>query len=132
MFDVLRPKGSPVKRRSFIASSLLTAACAATTRNPLIGQDDVVGDNRIRQSIMGWCFKPMDMLKLAAECKRIGLVAMEGIDSKLYDSVTALGLNISLVSSHGFANGPLDPDNHAMVEQKLRDSIDLAVQQKHF
>ena len=41
--------------------------------------------------------------------------------------VTALGLKISLVGSHGFATGPLDPENHAEVEAKLRESIDLAV-----
>jgi hydroxypyruvate isomerase len=38
-----------------------------------------------------------------------------------------MGLKISLVSSHGFAKGPLDPDNHGEVEAKLREGIDLAV-----
>lgn len=85
-----------------------------------------VSSRRIRQSIMGWCFQPMDMIDLAKHCKRIGLEAMEGIDSKLYDQVRELGLKISLVSSHGFTNGPLDPDNHAEVESKLRSGIDLA------
>ena len=81
---------------------------------------------RIRQSIMGWCFKPMDMLELAKHCRRIGLEAMEGIPSDIYPQVTAMGLKISLTGSHGFQQGPLDRDNHAMVEQKLRDGIDLA------
>lgn len=76
---------------------------------------------------MGWCFKPMDMLELAVNCKRIGLEAMEGIDSKLYDPVTAMGLKISLVGSHSFKTGPLDPSNHSIVEKKLRHGIDLAV-----
>jgi len=79
---------------------------------------------------MGWCFKPMDMLKLAMHCKRIGLEAIEGIDKKLYNSVTSMGLKISLVGSHGFANGPLDPENHSLVEKSLRDGIDLAVKYK--
>ncbi|OUT62146.1 MAG: sugar phosphate isomerase [Rhodopirellula sp. TMED11] len=75
---------------------------------------------------MGWCFNPMDTLKLAGHCKRIGLEAMEGINSKWYAQVTAMGLKISLTGSHGFADGPINRDNHAMVEAKLREGIDLA------
>jgi len=82
---------------------------------------------RVRQSVMGWCFKPMDPVTLAKHCKRIGLEAIEGIPSSQYDAVTEIGLKISLVSSHGFAKGPVDPNNHAEVEKKLRDGIDLAV-----
>jgi hydroxypyruvate isomerase len=39
-----------------------------------------------------------------------------------------LGLEISLVGSHGFAKGPFNPENHPFVVQKLREGIDLAVQ----
>ncbi|WP_353620817.1 TIM barrel protein [Rhodopirellula sp. JC639] len=116
-----------MKRRDFVAAHLIAAAGAALAPTRLLGDDTTAGDGRIRQSIMGWCFNPMDMLKLAAECKRIGLEAMEGINSNLYDQVTGMGLKISLVGSHGFATGPLDRDNHALVEKKLREGIDLAV-----
>jgi hydroxypyruvate isomerase len=83
---------------------------------------------RIRQSIMGWTFNPMPTPELARHCKEIGLVAMEGIDAKNYPMVRELGLAVSLVGSHGFSQGPLDPANHPMVEQKLREGIDLAAQ----
>ncbi|MCD0463547.1 TIM barrel protein [Roseiconus lacunae] len=121
-----------MKRRQFISQAV--AAVAATSlarpRHLWAQETSETGSrpaNHIRQSIMGWCFQPMDMLELAQHCKRIGLEAMEGIDSKLYDQVTDMGLKISLVGSHGFAKGPIDPDNHAEVESKLRKSIDLAV-----
>jgi hydroxypyruvate isomerase len=116
-----------VKRREFLATNVLLAgtAVAATQQAPAQAQSSSKG--RVRQSVMGWCFKPMDALTLAAHCKRIGLEAIEGIPSQHYDAVTKLGLKISLVSSHGFAKGPLDPENHAEVEKKLRDGIDLAV-----
>lgn len=116
-----------MKRRDFVAANLIAAAGAAFAPSHLRAQDESASGGRIRQSIMGWCFKPMDMLKLAFHCKRIGLEAMEGISSDLYPQVTAMGLKISLVSSHGFATGPLEKDNHAVVENKLRDGIDLAV-----
>ena len=120
-----------MKRRDFIASNMLAAgAVAATARSASAQNSD--GDagqskGRVRQSVMGWCFKPMDAITLAEHCKRIGLVAMEGISSKHYDAVTEMGLGISLVGSHGFAKGPVDPENHAEVEAKLREGIDLAV-----
>lgn len=82
----------------------------------------------IRQSVMGWCFNPMPHLELAHLGKRLGLVAIEGIDAKHYPQVKQLGLDISLVSSHGFATGPVDTANHSQVQQTLRQSIDLAVQ----
>ena len=126
-----------MKRRDFLASNLLLAGSVATTAN--VSQADephagaaahAVGDppvaRRVRQSVMGWCFKPMDPITLAGHCKRIGLEAIEGIPSKHYDAVTQMGLEISLVGSHGFAKGPLDPANHAEVESRLREGIDLA------
>lgn len=85
------------------------------------------GPGQIRQSVMGWCFNPMPPLELASLGKRLGLVAIEGIDAAVYPQVKQLGLEISLVSSHGFATGPVDPANHAQVEQTLRKSIDKAV-----
>ncbi len=59
--------------------------------------------------------------------ERDGLVGIEGIDAADYPEVKKLGLEISLVGSHGFAKGPVDPANHSFVESKLREAIDTAV-----
>ena len=116
-----------MKRREFMASNVLLAGAAAITARSSDAKTPEPVGGRVRQSVMGWCFKPIDAVTLAAEGKRIGLEAIEGIPSSDYEKVTAMGLKISLVSSHGFATGPLDPDNHAEVEAKLREGIDLAV-----
>jgi hydroxypyruvate isomerase len=42
--------------------------------------------------------------------------------------IRELGLQISLVSSHGFAEGPFNRANHPKVIQSLREGIDVAVQ----
>ncbi|HBE68264.1 MAG TPA: sugar phosphate isomerase [Planctomycetaceae bacterium] len=76
---------------------------------------------------MGWCFKPMSSVALAKAGKEMGLVAIEGVPASDYPAVKELGLEISLVGSHGFANGPVSTENHAEVESKLRESIDIAV-----
>lgn len=116
-----------MKRREFLAANALLAGTAVASAQATRAQSDNAPKRRVHQSVMGWCFKPMDPLTLAGHCQRIGLVSMEGIPSQHYDAVTKMGLKISLVSSHGFAKGPLDPENHAEVEGKLRQSIDLAV-----
>lgn len=90
--------------------------------------DYTIEKGRIRQSVMGWCFNPIPNIELARHCKEIGLVAIEGINSKHYRAVKELGLDVSLVSSHGFAKGPVDPRNHAECKKKLLAGIDLAVE----
>lgn len=86
-----------------------------------------VRHGRIRQSIMGWTYSPMPVPELARLCKDIGLVAMEGVDPQHYPAIRALGLEIALVGSHGFAKGPFNPANRAHVVEKLREGIVTAV-----
>lgn len=113
----------------------LTTAFAATAASQLSAQTIakaaadpayVIKNKGIKHTLMGWCWKPMDTLVLAKHAKEIGLVGIEGIDSKLYPDVKKLGLDISLVGSHGFAKGPCNPEFHDEVVTKLTDSINLA------
>ena len=90
--------------------------------------EDKIVHGKIRQSVMGWCFKPMKAQVLAKHCRAIGLEAIEGISAADYPAVRELGLKISLVSSHGFKQGPFNRENHAVCIEKLKKSIDLAVE----
>jgi hydroxypyruvate isomerase len=80
----------------------------------------------VRQSVMGWCFKPMDALTLAGHAKKIGLVGIEGIDRSHYADVRKMGLEISLVGSHGFSRGPCNPAFREETVAKLTEAIDIA------
>ena len=117
---------------AFAGSTLLAASGVSYSVVNGVSKDDEsldqykIENGKIRQSVMGWCFNPMPPLELARHCKNIGLVAIEGIGQQHYDAVAQLGLEISLVGSHGFANGPVSPENHAECKQKLLDGIDLA------
>ena len=96
-----------ISRRKLMATAAATAATITGAQSEENKKPFRIKNNRIRQSIMGWCFNPMPTMELAKHCKEIGLVAMEGIDSKHYPAVRELGLKISLVSGgHGFKNGP--------------------------
>lgn len=107
-----------------LAGSAATAAQIEQSRTPA---DFKIRNGRIRQSVMGWCFKPMPVPELIRHCADIGLEAIEGIDPKFYPEAVKAGLKISLVSSHGFAKGPANRENHAECIAKLRQSIDTAV-----
>lgn len=85
-----------------------------------------IRNHGVRHTLMGWCWKPMETMVLARHAKEIGLVGMEGIDRKYYPEVKELGLEISLVSSHGFAKGPCNPAFRDEAVSKLRESIELA------
>lgn len=88
-----------------------------------------VRNGRIKQSIMGWCFRDhFDAVELARICRKIGLVAMEGIPREAYPEVRKIGLDISLIGSHGFAKGPCNPENRDEVIRKLIEAIDVAKQ----
>ncbi len=124
-----------LNRRKLITGGGLTLAGLALTNPSLKAQllrsqvdpDFVVKNGRIRQSIMGWCFKDhYNAVELAHVCRELGLVAMEGIPRDAYPAVKKLGLDISLVSAHGFANGPCNPKFHDEVVTKLTEAIDVA------
>lgn len=121
-----------MNRRSF-----LTAAAAALAGSRLDAQSIAkaaadpaytIKNKGIRHTLMGWCWKPMDTLELARHAKDIGLVGIEGIDRKYYPDVKKLGLDISLVSGHGFGNGPCNPKFHDEVVAKLTEGIDVAAE----
>jgi len=104
-----------------------TAAVTAQTPRTELDPNFKVTKGRIRQSVMGWCFKPMPPLELAKHCKAIGIEALEGISSEDYPTIRKLGLKISLVSGgHGFKKGPCIAGNRDMVVEKLKGGIDLA------
>lgn len=123
-----------ISRRRVIQHSALATAALATTgdleaqlKRSAIDPDYIVENGRIRQSIMGWTFnKHYKPLELAKHCKDLGIVAMEGIPREVYPDVKKMGLEISLVSSHGFAEGPCDPKFQDKVVAKLEEAIDVA------
>jgi hydroxypyruvate isomerase len=119
-----------MNRRHFLTTAFAATAAsrmsAQTIAKAAADPAYVIKNKGIKHTLMGWCWKPMDTLELAKHAKDIGLVGIEGIDSKLYPEVKKLGLDISLVGSHGFAKGPCNPAFHDEVVTKLTDSINLA------
>ena len=115
---------------SVAAAGFAGSTASAQTERNAVAPDFKVTNKRIRQSVMGWCFKPMPVPELIGHCADIGLEAIEGISPEFYPEAIKQGLKISLVGSHPFAKGPNDPANHEMVISTLKKSIDTAVKFK--
>ncbi len=112
-----------------MASTATPTTVSAQVLRAELKSDFKITKGRIRQSVMGWCFKPMPALELAKHCRAIGIEAIEGISAKDYPAARKLGLKISLVSGgHGFKKGPCVAANKAFVVEKLKLGIDLAAE----
>lgn len=124
----------PNSRRDWLTSTAVGAAAALTaqTANAQLTRTSAAKDfrvkhNRIRQSVMGWCFLPkIKGEELAKYAKDIGLVGIEGIPREVYPAAKKLGLEISLVSSHGFAEGPCNPKFVEKTISELTKAIEVA------
>lgn len=107
-------------------SSLSSTAQAVSIAKAAADPAYKIRNSGIKHTLMGWCWKPMDTLILAQHAKEIGLKGIEGIDRKYYPDMQKLGLEISLVSGHGFSNGPCNPKFRDEVITKLTEGIDIA------
>ena len=128
----------PFSRRTFLNRSTLAAlavaavpaaqAAAVPTPAGVPPHDYRIRHGRIRHSVMGWCFNPMPTEDLITACHRMGMTAMEGINTKYYPRLRQLGMKPSLVGSHGFTNGPANRANHPQCIARIREGIDTAVE----
>lgn len=124
----------PHSRRDWLATTAVGAATALTAQSASAqlsrssaAKDFHVSNNRIRQSVMGWCFLPkIKGEELAKHAKDIGLVGIEGIPREAYPAAKKLGLEISLVSSHGFAEGPCNPKFIEKTIAELTKAVEVA------
>ena len=124
-----------ISRRNLITGATASLAALTATGQVPKARTDLkfkVSNGRIRQSVMGWCFKskpnPVDGPTLARMAADIGLAGIEGISRKDYPAASKLGLAISLVGSHGFKTGPYSQEQHQSCRNKLVEAIDVAAE----
>ena len=119
------------RRRHFLGGAALAAGSLALGPGRSMAAPERI-DTQFKHSVMGWCFggRGVKPKQLAEWCVKLGMHGMEGIPRTAYKDVMELGLEISLVRSHGFAEGPCDPRYTDMVLAKLREGIEVASQVK--
>ena len=124
---------TPSKLASFDRRQLLTgigavAATAVIPHSTANSQESRRGkaivNNRVNQSVVHWCFKPMKLELLARHAAEMGIKSVELIAPKDWPILKKHGLECAITPSHGFAQGFADPEMHDECIQKLTSAID--------
>jgi len=107
-----------------IAACGLPAAASAGETKELYR----VKNGRVRQSVVMWCYNPMPPDELAGHAKELGLESVELVATEHWPTLKRLGLTCAIASSHGFAKGFAQKEQHAECLAVLRQRIDDCAQ----
>lgn len=110
-----------VLQSAAVGSAALVGTSAAAAR---AADEYRISNNRIRQSIVAWCFKPMSVGELAKHAKRMGYQSVELVPHTEWPMLQELGLTCAIAGSHGFAKGFAHPEEYDECIAKLREQID--------
>src|SRR5687767_15601809 len=99
-----------VGRRSMLAA--LAAAGGTAALAHAHGAEEIVDDpkwkiarERINQSVVHWCFKPMSVEDLAKNAASLGFKSVELVPPADWPILKKHGLTCAIASSHGFVKG---------------------------
>ena len=118
-----------ISRRKMLQSAAGLAAGAAVGLPRLAeaaGREEFykVKNNKINQSVVAWCFKPMTVEELAVNAARMGMKSVELCPPESWPILKKHGLICAISSSHGFLKGFAHKEEHAECIEKLRTVID--------
>jgi hydroxypyruvate isomerase len=117
----------PISRRRLLQSGALAAAgVGALSRAPwAFGDEPVVHNGRLKQSICQWCFqKHWNIEELCRVAKQLGCPSVELVDPKDWPVLQKHGLVCAIALSHWFDKGMNNPKYQEMCLDKLRTAID--------
>jgi len=123
-----------LNRRSALKSVSGAVALGALATMPKLSQGREEAstysakNNRINQSVVHWCFKPIPVEELAGHAARMGLKSVELVGPEYWTMLKKLGLICAISPSHGFNKGFARKEFHAECLEILRKSIDDSAQ----
>ncbi len=127
----------PLRDSSVVGRRRLLQSAAAVVGGSALGQGSVsaaapdeyrIANDRIRQSVVAWCFKPMSVETLARHAKRLGFQSVELVPASDWPMLKQRGLTCAIGGSHGFAKGFAHTEEHDECLAKLREQLDLAAE----
>lgn len=124
-------------RRTLIGGAAAAALTAAAPAAVLSAQDDaaqhaaagVAGKagarkGRIQQSACRWCYSRIELDKLAAEGKKMGLVGIDLLSPNEFQTVIQHGLVCTMTNSHRIHPGLNKKKNHEQCLAQIREAIE--------
>ena len=119
----------PLNRRSAL-KNLGAAALGALANLPSVSRAKEEGDfycarnNRINQSVIHWCFKPISVEELARHAASMGIKSVELVGPEHWPLLKKFGLICAISPSHGFSKGFAHKQAHEECIEILRKSIE--------
>jgi hydroxypyruvate isomerase len=121
--------------RRKVIKQIAGAAATAAVVAPRLGTAAEGGtiykarNNRINQSVVHWCFKPMSVEELAIAAARMGCKSVELVGPEHWTTLKKHGLICAISGSHGFAKGFAHREEHEQCIAALRKSIDATAEE---
>jgi hydroxypyruvate isomerase len=118
-------------RRSLLAGLAAAGTTAAlsdsASAEPMTDDPNwKITKGRIRQSVVGWCFKPMPTAELARHAAALGMKSVELVPIADWPLLKQLGLTCAIAGSHGFVKGWNDKANWDFCTEKLTEAINAS------
>lgn len=130
------PRSQNAQPGGFSRRGLLTlgagAAITAMGRQSQVAAAEAAKDKagvrkgRINQSVVAWCFRPLEIKQLAEHASQLGCKSVELVGPEHWDTLKKHGLVCAITPSHGFVRGLNDPANHAECIEKLTAAIEAS------
>jgi hydroxypyruvate isomerase len=115
--------------KGIAGATVLTAAGLPRAIRAAQGEDLYrARNNRINQSVVHWCFKPMSVEELAIQSARMGCKSVELVGTEHWPTLKKHGLICAISGSHGFAKGFAHVEEHEPCIASLRKSIDATAE----
>ncbi|WP_424493790.1 hydroxypyruvate isomerase family protein [Salinimicrobium sp. GXAS 041] len=102
-----------------------------STSEEIVRKSVSTSKSRINHSVCRWTFQDMPLEKLAAECSKMGISAIDLLRPSEWEIVEKYGLKCSMATDsfasieHGFN----DPENHAELQKNYKELIEQASKQ---
>ncbi len=118
-----------MERRHFLATAGLAATLPAAQAQPQTPPPK----GRLKQAVCRWCYSKTPIEDLATACVKMGIEAIDLVDSKEWDVVRKHGLKLTVVPGPtSIPDGLNRKENHAAAEEKFKTMIaDAAKAQAH-
>jgi hydroxypyruvate isomerase len=118
-------------RRAMLAAAAVAGTTAAL--RPASAAESATEDphwriakDRIHQSVVAWCFKPMQVEDLARHAAALGMKSVELVPPSDWPTLKKHGLTCAIAGSHGFVKGWNHKENWDFCTEKITESVNAS------
>ena len=124
---------SKLNRRTMLGALAASGSAVAMTHLASAEQpaDDPawkIARDRIHQSVVHWCFKPMMVEDLARAAAAMGMKSVELVSPADWPILKKYGLTCAIAGSHGFVKGWNHKENWDFCAEKITQSVEAAAE----